>query len=356
MNRIHQVSALFAIIIMSCVSPSVAPACTGITVRPEDGSIIFGRTLEFAVNLKSNIIVVPRDKEYVGATPSGKPGLRWKTKYGVVGVSAFNLPITLDGLNEQGLAVGLFYFPGFAKYQEILPEDIKQALAPWELGVYLLGTCADVPEAIATAKNVRVGAVVQPDMGIVPPAHFIVTDAHGNCVVLEHIDGELKIYTNPLGVMSNSPGFEWHMTNLSNYVNTRVNNVPSIDVGGEEIKAFGQGSGMLGLPGDFTPPSRFVRAVAFSKSAAAGRYGAGGRAASVSHSEPIRYSQRCGARRRRRAHCGRLHSLDKRFRPDEPAVLLPHIREQPHLHGRFESGGFQGERHPDDLDAGRRAN
>ncbi len=267
MNRIQQVSALIAIMILSSVSPRVAPACTGITIRPEDGSIIFGRTLEFAVDLKSNIIVVPRDKEYVGGTPSGKPGLRWTTKYGVVGVSAFNLPITLDGLNEQGLAVGLFYFPGFAKYQEIRPEDIKQALAPWELGVYLLGTCADVPEAIAAAKNVRVGAVVQPDMGIVPPAHFIVSDAHGNCVVLEHIDGELKIYTNPLGVMSNSPGFEWHMTNLSNYVNTRVNNVPSIDVGGEEIKAFGQGSGMLGLPGDFTPPSRFVRAVAFSKSA-----------------------------------------------------------------------------------------
>ena len=67
--------------------------------------------------------------------------------------------------------------------------------------------------------------------------------------------------------MSNSPTFDWHMTNLSNYVTMTDKNVAKIDLAGKEIKGLGQGSGMLGLPGDFTPPSRFVRAVAFSKSA-----------------------------------------------------------------------------------------
>ena len=71
------------------------------------------------MDLKSNIIVVPRGKEYVGTAPGDKPGLRWKTKYGIVGTNAFDLPVTVDGLNEKGLHVGLFYFPGFAKYQEI---------------------------------------------------------------------------------------------------------------------------------------------------------------------------------------------------------------------------------------------
>ena len=142
-----------------------------------------------------------------------------------------------------------------------------KALAPWELGVFLLGTCSDVKEAVAAAKNVRVGEVVQKDMGFVPPVHYILTDASGKSVVLEYVGGELKIHENPLGVMSNSPTFDWHMTNLSNYVNMTVSNVPKIDLGGKEIKGLGQGSGMLGLPGDFTPPSRFVRAVAFSKSA-----------------------------------------------------------------------------------------
>ena len=100
-----------------------------------------------------------------------------------------------------------------------------------------------------------------------PGVHYILTDASGESVVLEYVGGELKIHANPLGVMTNSPTFDWHMTNLSNYVNMTVSNVPKIDVGGKEIKGLGQGSGMLGIPGDFTPPSRFVRAVAFSKSA-----------------------------------------------------------------------------------------
>ena len=104
-------------------------------------------------------------------------------------------------------------------------------------------------------------------MGFAPPCHFIVHDADGQCVVLEYIDGELKVHDDPLGVVTNSPTFDWHVTNLRNYVNLSVTNVPPVELAGIKLSGFGQGSGMLGLPGDFTPPSRFVRAVAFSQSA-----------------------------------------------------------------------------------------
>ena len=76
-----------------------------------------------------------------------------------------------------------------------------------------------------------------------------------------------SIHENPLGVMTNSPTFDWHVTNLRNYVNLSVNNVPPVELAGDKLPGLGQGAGMLGLPGDFTPPSRFVRAVAFSQSA-----------------------------------------------------------------------------------------
>jgi choloylglycine hydrolase len=262
-----QATAILGIFALTAVGPSTAPACTGITIKPKDGSIIFARTLEFAVNLKSNILVLPRRKEYVGTAPGDKPGLRWKTKYGMVGANAFDLPVTVDGLNEKGLQIGLFYFPGFAKYQQVKAEDFGKALAPWELGIFLLGTCSDVTEAVAAAKGVLVGAVVQKNMGFVPGVHAIVTDARGESVVLEYVDGKLKAHVNPFGVLTNAPTFDWHMTNLSNYVTLSAKNVEKIDLAGKEIKGLGQGSGMLGLPGDFTPPSRFVRAVAFSKSA-----------------------------------------------------------------------------------------
>ena len=267
MKTFLRTTTILALSAISAFASSTAQPCTGITIKPKDGSIIFARTLEFAADLKSNVIVVPRGKEYVGTAPGGKPGLRWKTKYGTVGANAFDMPVAVDGLNEKGLHVGLFYFPGFAKYQEVKADDVGKALAPWELGTFLLGTCSDVKEAAAAANSVLVGEVVQKDMGIVPPAHYIVTDASGKSVVLEYVGGKLHVHANPFGVISNSPTFDWHMTNLSNYVTLSKKNMESIDLAGKEINGLGQGSGMLGLPGDFTPPSRFVRAVAYSKTA-----------------------------------------------------------------------------------------
>ena len=92
-------------------------------------------------------------------------------------------------------------------------------------------------------------------------------DKSGKSLVIEPLDGKLVLYDNPLGVMANSPTFDWHMTNLRNYVALNPNNVPPVSIFGQTFKQLGQGSGMLGLPGDFTPPSRFVRAAVFSATA-----------------------------------------------------------------------------------------
>ncbi|HTN75626.1 MAG TPA: choloylglycine hydrolase family protein [Pirellulaceae bacterium] len=267
MKTFIRLVAIGAILTQTIITPATLDACTGITIKPKDGSVVFARTLEFAADLHSNIVILPRGQKYVGTTSSGQPGLRWETKYGVVGANAFGLPQVVDGLNEHGLAVNLFYFPGYAKYQEIPAGGENDAIAPWELGTYLLGTCGTVKEAVAAAKSVRVGNVVQAQMGMVPPVHFVVTDASGASVVVEYVAGELQIHANPLGVMTNAPSFDWHMTNLNNYVNLFTENESARNVDGVELRGFGQGTGMLGLPGDFTPPSRFVRAAAFSKAA-----------------------------------------------------------------------------------------
>ncbi len=265
MSQSRFAGVFLAILAVAASSPAVA--CTGITIRPKDGSVIFARTLEFAQDIHSNVIIIPRSRKFVGSTPDGSPGLRWTTRYGAVGMNACGLAVFADGLNEKGLHVGIFYFPGYARYQNVVEEDRDRSLAPQELSGFLLGTCANVEEAVTAAKGVRVGEVTFPEFGFVLPLHYIVNDASGKSVVLEYVEGDLKVHPNPLGVMSNSPTFDWHMTNLSNYVNLSVTNVPPIDLLGTKLQSLGQGSGMLGLPGDFTPPSRFIRAVAFSKSA-----------------------------------------------------------------------------------------
>ena len=147
-RRAIYLTAFAATLCSLAASDQPAAACTGIRIKPKDGSVIAARTLEFAADLHSNIIMIPRATESVGTAPGDKPGLRWKSKYAAVGANGFNMPAIVDGLNEQGLGIGLFYFPGYAKYQEVKAEDVEKAVAPWELGVYLLGNCANVKEAV----------------------------------------------------------------------------------------------------------------------------------------------------------------------------------------------------------------
>ncbi len=85
--------------------------------------------------------------------------------------------------------------------------------------------------------------------------------------MIEYVAGRMHVYDNPLGVITNSPAFDWHLTNLRNYIHLSPNNAPPEMMSGEKFSGFGQGTGMWGLPGDFTPPSRFVRAVAFTQAA-----------------------------------------------------------------------------------------
>jgi choloylglycine hydrolase len=247
---------------------NLAQACTGIQVKTMDGAVVTGRTMEFGFNVESEIIIIPRGKTFTGTAPGGKSGLQWTGQYGVAGLNGLNLPFLVDGINEKGLGIGLFYFPGFAEYQAVPQGSAARALAPWEFGTYLLMTCANVEEAVRAAREVFVGASVLPAWNAVPPAHFRLQDASGKGAVLEYVGGQLNVYDNPVGVITNAPTFDWHMTNLRNHLNVSPTSVRPRELAGLELTPLGQGSGMLGLPGDFTPPSRFIRAVAFSRTAA----------------------------------------------------------------------------------------
>src|SRR5271169_5449930 len=258
-------SAIAVALLLGGAGPS-ALACTGIRLIAEDGTVVHARTLEFATDIHSDVIVIPRGYARVGTTPDGKPGMKWTSKYASVGANGVGKPFIFDGVNEKGLASGLFYFPTSAGYMPYTPADAGKTLAPWELGSYMLENFATVDEVRANLPNVVVPAVVLEAWKFAPPAHYVVHDASGKSIAVEYTDGKLNIYDNPLGVMTNSPAFDWQMNNLRNYVNFSLTDLPPVQVGSVKLVPFGQGSGMLGLPGDFTPPSRFVRAVAFSQS------------------------------------------------------------------------------------------
>lgn len=241
-------------------------ACTAFQLKTEDNAWIYGRSLEFSFRLNSNIVIIPRNTPYQGTAPAGKSGLSWKSRYGFVGMNQMIAPTHVaDGMNEEGLIVGALYLPGFAQYETPDLRRASETLGMWELPAFLLGTCATLADVKEALSNVLVAQQPFPSLGtFVIPLHLYVTDKTGAVITVEYINGKRIISDNPVGVLTNSPSFDWHLTNLTNYINLSPYNVSPLSLHQWKVKALGAGTGLLGLPGDYTPPSRFVRAAIFS--------------------------------------------------------------------------------------------
>ena len=244
-------------------------ACTGIRMTAKDGTSVNGRTVEFATVIDTYACVIPRNFAFVGKIPEGE-GLAYVSKYAVVGAYCFKDKVVMDGLNEKGLSCGAFYFPGFAAYAEIDETNQDRAISPVEFPNWILTQFASLEEVKKALGSIVIAPTVTEDWGPVPPPfHYIIYDKEGNSLVVEPLEGRLVTYENKIGAFTNSPTFDWHLTNLRNFIHLNPMNVNSITLRGVELAPFGQGSGMVGLPGDFTPPSRFVRAAIFSSTAIA---------------------------------------------------------------------------------------
>jgi choloylglycine hydrolase len=247
-----------ALIIITCSNTIFA--CTDFKVLATDGTIVITRSMEFAADLKSNLRSSPRGRKFISTAPDGKPGLAWTAQYGYVYLDGMNLDYTIDGMNEQGLTFEALYLPGLAKYQDVDPKQDGQALPYIYLGDWALSNFKTVDEVRTALANVTVFAQPLPGTGdMISPLHFSFYDANGKGLIVEYINGKLNMYDNQIGVLTNAPEYPWHVTNLNNYTYLRPTNPNPVVDKGITFTAIGQGGGMLGLPGDITPPSRFVK-------------------------------------------------------------------------------------------------
>jgi len=244
--------------------------CTSMNFLALDGTNIYARTMEWgASDLKSELVLVPRGLPFKATIEGSIAGLEWKNRYGFVGVNANALPYATDGMNEAGLTVGVLFYPGFAEYEEPRADRHATTITNVDLANYLLGNFATVEEAREALPKLRVvrNVEVEKAFGTPLPFHHAITDAAGGSIVVEYTNGSLTIFDNKVGAMTNSPNYDWHLLNLRNFNNLTPTGTPHTrNIKGISLAPFGAGSGMLGLPGDFTPPSRFIRAVAFVQS------------------------------------------------------------------------------------------
>lgn len=230
--------------------------CTSLTLTNQAQQHFLARTMDFGFQLEGRPVVIPRNyvwkKQFNGSQ---------QTKYGFLGTGR-NLGeyFLADGINEKGLAIAELYFLNEAKYS----SEEKEAsinLAPHEFIIWLLGEIESISELRKRITEIQIVEKEVPVLGFVPPLHYIVTDKTGETVVIESDSGEMVIKDNPVGVMTNSPEFGWHLKNLNNYLSVQPNNFSNKKINEYEIKPFGQGSGTYGLPGGYTSPERFVRTV-----------------------------------------------------------------------------------------------
>ncbi|HLN27537.1 MAG TPA: choloylglycine hydrolase family protein [Gemmataceae bacterium] len=240
-----------------------ARACTDFLIKSKDGAVIVGRSLEFGMVLPTQLAVHPRGEANQSDAPDGKKGLAWTSKHGYL--AAESLGGAVDGLNEKGLSVGFLYLPGYAEYQDKdAAKDPENALSILALGAWLLGNFENADEVLKMVPKFHVWGQAPNEGGLpVQPLHLAVHDAGGKSLVIEWVKGRLKIYDNDhLRVMTNSPPFDWHLINITNYLNLKAASAEPIKIGGSVLTPPGQGSGFLGIPGDWTPPSRLVRTAA----------------------------------------------------------------------------------------------
>jgi choloylglycine hydrolase len=244
---------------------NAARACTSVLLPAQDGGYVYGRTLEFGLQMNSQFMIVPRNLTITGTGPDGnvgRGGLTWTTKYAATGANALGLPVLLDGVNEKGLTGGLFNFPGFAEFQTVPPGKADQSIASFELLSYILTNFATVDEVRAALPKIYVSGVKLKQFGdMVPPVHVSIHDADGKSLAIEYTDGgKLNMYDNPARVFTNSPPFPFHLQNLAQYQYVTANVLPPLQVGNVTLSAASSGDGMNGLPGGFLATARFVRA------------------------------------------------------------------------------------------------
>ena len=238
-------------------------ACTGISLTAADGSYVQARTIEWAYGaLKSEYVIIPRGEALQSYTPTGMNGLKFKARYGVVGLAVVEKEFIAEGINEAGLSAGLFFFPRYGSYESYESVDNPRTLADLQVVQWMLTQCATIEEVMEAVKRVRIVALEKTAV-----VHWRIGEPSGRQVVMEIVDGEVNFYENTVGVLTNAPGYEWQVTNLENYVNLRPGSAQSYQLGGVTLEPNGGSTAMLGLPGDFTPPSRFVRAAFFRNTA-----------------------------------------------------------------------------------------
>lgn len=218
--------------------------------------VITARTMDFSIDLNAKVTVTPRNQSFPQQVPAKSP-LKWKNQYGYVSMQCDVGSISRagDGINEKGLSVGMLWLAD-AVYQEANSANAKKtAIYNIDVADWILGNFDSVPAVKEALNKVTVISSSPLTNNLDILVHYVVTDSESNSLIIEYTSVGLQIYDSDNGVMTNTPPYPWHLNNLVNFLPLSLENSPKKMWGGQV-----NGSGLLGMPGDYVPTNRFIRA------------------------------------------------------------------------------------------------
>lgn len=230
--------------------------CTGITYK--NGEFYFGRTLDLEYSFGEQVVITPRNYSLSFTEEKTQ-----NTHYGMIGMANARegYPLYAEAVNEKGLCMAGLNFPGNAYYQK--SQKGKNNVASFEIIPWVLGKCANIQEVKEKLKEINITDTAFSTSMQPVPLHWMIADKEG-CLVLEATKKGVQIYENPFGVLTNNPPFEYHRSNVCNYLNLTSAYPQNHFTKEVDILPYSQGMGSIGLPGDMSSASRFIRA-AFMK-------------------------------------------------------------------------------------------
>ncbi len=226
--------------------------CTAVTYYTKDH--YFGRNLDLEYSYKETVTITPRNYPFKFRTMG-----EVKSHYAIIGMAfvASDYPLYYDAINEKGLGMAGLNFPGSADYKEI--DSNKDNIAPFEFIPWILANCANLNEAKELLSRINIANINFSEELPTSPLHWIIADKQGS-ITVESVKEGLKIYDNPVGVLTNNPTFDIHMFNLNNYMGLSIEPPQNNFAKDLKLNIYSKGLGGLGLPGDLSSASRFVKA------------------------------------------------------------------------------------------------
>ena len=227
--------------------------CTGVRFSSKDGAMYFGRNLDWSCGYGEKVVITPRGYRYQSAFLGEMGG---SAVIGM-GIIAENTPLYFDCANEHGLAVAGLNFPGYAACAPSA-VDGKTNVAAYEFPLWVALNFTSVDEAEKALRNVAIVAKPINEQYPVSQLHWLIGDEKRS-IVVEYTANGMEIYDNDVDVLTNQPGYGWHKENLRNYMNLGSKMPEEVKWNKAEMKPFGSGSLMRGLPGGFYSTDRFIR-------------------------------------------------------------------------------------------------